>query len=198
MKEKGFALVEAVIVVAILVVLSATVVPLVFVAMRRSQLNACAQQLAAHFRYARSLAIARNLNGTNVLEQVIFTPPDGSSTEQSYQVCRDTAACASASREKDPLDPTKELYIIMRDSTGKTGRSEWDGITISTVQFPIGNSQRAVYFDRNGGAVSVFGTPLQDGVGVHTSGIVTLKNKSNQTISVYVAPDTGEIYVEEP
>ena len=183
MNRSGFTLIEMAIVVTILIVLSVTVIPLLFVGMRRSQLHACAEQLASHIRYARSLAMAQQ--ATKHFQVRI---PYWGGTEYSYRVCAVLCSGTPNPFEKDPLDETKNLYVIFDvPPAGEKIRAGCEAITIDMADFDVSSG---CYFDANG--IPNKGFPLS------VPGYVRLKNKNEtdvtKMITVYVA-QSGAIFV---
>ena len=185
-RKKGFSLVELVIVLVIVALLSRVIVPIFLNAMWRSQLNACAEQLASHLRYARALAMARG--GPD--EQINFM----TSTEHSYRICQYTGSdCFSSPLEKDPLDESKTLYVIAKPPAGGTGRPEWKDITFTNVHFPLPFGGPSFSFDKDGKPRHGFLFLPNE------TGIVTLYHgKSGQSLSVYILGDSGAVIVRTP
>lgn len=172
--QEGVSLVEVVIALSILAVLSAVIVPAVVEAIRKFQLNSCAEQLASHLRYARSLAMARGVD-----EEVEFAYSPGG--EHRYGVRR---SGFGNDWEPDPLSEADGvLIVILRSASGEPGRAEFRGILFNTITLPGSLFPTVLTFDRNG-AAALTGT-----------GIITLQNQSGGMRSIYVAPTNGSVLV---
>lgn len=180
----GFTLIELVIVLSILAILSVVVTPAVVSSMRRSQLNACAEQLAAHIRYARSVAMAGGLPSNPGEVQIIFT----TGTTQKYEV----KSCSSGSVFlKDPLT-SQNFSVTLNDLNA---RREFAGITFAAGTTPPNTGTGLLVFSKNGKAyTSCSGSEISS----TDQTFVRLQNQSGQTLNVYVMRSTGAVYVEAP
>lgn len=175
-----------VIVLTMLVVLSVIVVPLVFSAMRRSQLNACAEQVASHIRYARSMAMAGGLGNV----QIAFT----TGATSRYEVW----SCGMAAYLQDPLDRTNSFdgtnsfRVGLGNPPIASTREEFKFIT-----FTAGVAPAFLVFDATGtpftaaascGALTALAAPSE----------VRLQNPSGNTRSIFVTRTTGTVFVGTP
>ncbi len=176
MHFKGFTLPELVITLLLVLLIGIFFTPPFYDAMRNTQLNACSEQLATHLRYARRIAMAKGLS-----EEVVFVVNNPG--QHSYRV----QESVSTIRERDPLDESKELYVILRESTGGPAliRTGCTGILFDAVNLP-GGSISSVIFDSNG---------VPD---LTALGTVRLTAQNGNTRTVYVTQGTGAIMVEVP
>lgn len=175
----GFTLIELVIILSILGILSVAFTPVVVGAMRRSQLNACAEQLASHIRYCRSVAMASDHD-----HEIQFTNNNPDPGEHSY-MCRDVIAGAVV---PDPLDQTRTLNVVLR---GSGARPEFKGITFGTINIPGASTIR---FNDGSDPESNGGTT----VGMSSTASAQLTNQSGEIRTIYVAVNTGVVFMREP
>lgn len=175
-KEEGaFTLVELVITLSLVAVLSIVVTPLFNNAMQQMKLNACAEQVAAHLRYSRRLAMEEQAG------KIFFAHV----SQNYYEVIK-----ADFTYEKNPLDETKDFsFSLDTDPSCK-------GINIDMVSFPQGaTSSNILTWDGDGKPhVGLYVTdPLMT-----NPGVIRLRNAVGRFLSVFIAHETGSVIVGKP
>ena len=186
----GFTLIESVVVILILVIVSAVVVPSLFPAMRRSRLNACAEQVAAHIRYVRNVAMAGGAPATGNMQIAFIT---GATSNYEVRSCGTGTPFLT-----DPLDRTNTFDGTTNFRVG-LGRPPIASTRpeFQFIQFDV--APAFLVFNAAGTPFTAVATcPAGALTQLITAQEVRLSSAVGETRSIWVAPDTGSVIVQEP
>lgn len=183
MNRSGFTLIELILVMVLVVILAATVVPMIFKGGADLSVVAAAMKVKDDIRYAQTLAMQRHKLPTPAV------------TNPTY-------------RYRMTFDAGTDIYTIVNDANnnGTWGeglaenvRKPSTGDTSFIVQLNVGDYAgidiTAVGFDSGLLEFDLFGTPF-DGAGRLTTAKSITLERSGQSATITVTPGTGRVVVQ--
>ncbi len=199
-KEKGFTLIELVIVIIIIVILAFTVFPATKNALKDNQLNACAQEIASHLRYGRTVAMG---NGRIVR----FNFKDGSPALLHEYVVESfsplDALCATPADIANPLNPGERFEIVLSTPGGfgmpRSSGPEFRGITFQPINFTSTNvpTSKILVFDPNGAPFNDCGISNSNN-SFNNTGVIRIQDGRGRIMSLYLDRYNGSVMVDGP